>query len=49
MKLAKELKADMVELRLDFLEPFQPERDLETLLGSCEMPYIVTYRPIWEG
>lgn len=49
VKIAKELKADLVEFRLDFLDRFRPERDLEVLLGSCEMPYIVTYRPIWEG
>ena len=41
--------ADVVELRLDFLEQFQPERDLPILLKAARMPAIVTYRPTWEG
>ena len=40
---------DVIELRLDFLKDFSPETDLERLMGACSMPYIVTYRPTWEG
>ena len=41
--------ADIVELRLDYLEQFSPEEDLARLLQQCPLPAIVTYRPIWEG
>jgi 3-dehydroquinate dehydratase/shikimate dehydrogenase len=41
--------ADIVELRLDYLEQFSPEEDLPRLLKQCPLPAIVTYRPIWEG
>lgn len=40
---------DVVELRLDFLKDFDVERDLELLMAACPIPYIVTYRPKWEG
>jgi hypothetical protein len=40
---------DVVELRLDFIADFDPERDLDALLAACTIPYIVTYRPKWEG
>lgn len=47
------LRADLVELRLDFLQDFaEPERALKSLFGACQshaLPYIVTYRPTWEG
>ena len=41
--------ADVVELRIDFLQEFRPEQDLEVLLREIELPCIVTYRPSWEG
>lgn len=40
---------DVLELRLDFLQDFQPDRDLDRLMGACSLPYIITYRPKWEG
>ncbi|KAG2452420.1 hypothetical protein HYH02_002663 [Chlamydomonas schloesseri] len=40
---------DIIELRLDFLTDFDPEQHLEKILKSCPLPYIVTYRPVWEG
>lgn len=41
--------ADIVEVRLDYLENFSPETDLSTLLETCPLPVIVTFRPAWEG
>ena len=41
--------ADIVELRLDYLESFAPEADLPRLLQQCPVPAIATYRPVWEG
>lgn len=41
--------ADIVELRIDYLEAFNPETDLRQLLKECPLPSIVTYRPNWEG
>lgn len=41
---------DVLELRLDFLQDFQADRDLERLMAACSsLPYIITYRPTWEG
>ncbi|GLI68149.1 hypothetical protein VaNZ11_012486 [Volvox africanus] len=40
---------DIIELRLDFIADFDPERHLQQILSSCPLPYIVTYRPVWEG
>jgi 3-dehydroquinate dehydratase/shikimate dehydrogenase len=41
---------DVLELRLDFLQDFAPERDLDLLMGACSpLPYIITFRPTWEG
>ncbi|GIL79626.1 hypothetical protein Vretifemale_8933 [Volvox reticuliferus] len=40
---------DIIELRLDFLTDFDPEQHLQQILASCPLPYIVTYRPVWEG
>lgn len=42
-------EADIVELRLDYLEQFAPEQDLPRLLSACPLPAIATYRPVWEG
>lgn len=41
--------ADIVELRLDFLDAFNPQSDLKPLLAACALPVIVTCRPEWEG
>ncbi|KAI8473685.1 MAG: type I 3-dehydroquinase-domain-containing protein [Monoraphidium minutum] len=41
--------ADVIELRLDFLKEFDPSSDLKALMDACKVPYIVTYRPTWEG
>ena len=41
--------ADIVELRLDYLEGFSPEADLPRLVQQCPLPAIATYRPVWEG
>ncbi|KAL6763450.1 dehydroquinate dehydratase [Haematococcus lacustris] len=41
--------ADIVELRLDFIKDFDTERDLARIMASCSRPYIVTFRPQWEG
>jgi len=46
---AKDAGADVVELRLDFLEDFEPSRDLAEMIKGFELPCIVTYRPSWEG
>ncbi|KAF6260878.1 type I 3-dehydroquinase-domain-containing protein [Scenedesmus sp. NREL 46B-D3] len=40
---------DVIELRLDFIKNFEPMKDLERLMSACSMPYIVTFRPVWEG
>lgn len=40
---------DIIELRLDFIKDFSPERDLDRIMQACPLPYIVTYRPKWEG
>lgn len=48
-KEAQMAGADVVEIRLDFLQEFHPEQDLERLLRQIELPSIVTYRPSWEG
>jgi hypothetical protein len=49
IKEAEASGVDVVELRLDFISDFDPERDLDTLIKACTLPYIVTYRPKWEG
>ena len=41
--------ADIVELRIDYLETFNPQTDLPKLLQECPLPSIVTYRPNWGG
>ncbi|KAJ9513859.1 hypothetical protein QJQ45_020935 [Haematococcus lacustris] len=41
--------ADIVELRLDYIKDFDTERDLARIMASCSRPYIVTFRPQWEG
>lgn len=49
LREAEAAGADVVELRLDFLEGFEPAADLPTLLAGTKLPAIVTYRPNWEG
>lgn len=41
--------ADVLELRLDFYKDFSSTDQLKTLMDACKVPYIVTYRPSWEG
>ncbi|EEF49752.1 3-dehydroquinate dehydratase, putative [Ricinus communis] len=45
---AKELGADLVEIRVDFLENFSPIQDLEILIKQSALPTLITYRPKWE-
>lgn len=40
---------DIIELRLDFINDFNPEADLATVMAACKLPYIITFRPTWEG
>ncbi|XP_054800931.1 bifunctional 3-dehydroquinate dehydratase/shikimate dehydrogenase, chloroplastic-like isoform X2 [Prosopis cineraria] len=49
MRKAKELGADLVELRLDSLNNFNPPQHLHTLIKQRPLPTLVTYRPTWEG
>lgn len=49
MQKAKEVGADLVELRLDYLKSFSPSQDLKTLIKQSPLPSLVTYRPKWEG
>lgn len=44
MQKAKEIGADLVEIRLDFLKNFSPRQDLEILITRCPLPTLVTYR-----
>lgn len=47
---ARSTGVDVIELRLDFIEGFDVMKDLERAMQACgSMPYIVTYRPTWEG
>jgi 3-dehydroquinate dehydratase / shikimate dehydrogenase len=41
--------AEVLELRLDLYKDFSSVEDLEALVSACKLPYIVTYRPVWEG
>ncbi|CAL5380978.1 unnamed protein product [Camellia sinensis] len=49
MRKAKEIGADMVEIRLDCLREFNPRPDLQILIKQSPLPTLVTYRPIWES
>ncbi|RVX18978.1 Bifunctional 3-dehydroquinate dehydratase/shikimate dehydrogenase, chloroplastic [Vitis vinifera] len=49
MRKAKEIGADIVEIRLDCLRNFSPAQDLQILIKQSPLPTLVTYRPIWEG
>jgi 3-dehydroquinate dehydratase/shikimate dehydrogenase len=44
MKRAKELGADLAEVRVDFLKNFSPRNDLEALIKQCPLPTLITYR-----
>ena len=41
--------ADIVELRVDFIDGLDAPVDLPKMLAACAVPCIVTYRPTWEG
>lgn len=41
--------AEIVEIRLDFIESLNAEDDIPRLVEACCVPCIVTFRPIWEG
>ncbi|KAK3418485.1 hypothetical protein EUGRSUZ_H04427 [Eucalyptus grandis] len=49
MRKAKEIGADLVEIRLDCLRNFNPHQDLQILIKQSPLPTLVTYRPVWEG
>jgi 3-dehydroquinate dehydratase/shikimate dehydrogenase len=49
IKEAEANGVDIIELRLDYITDLNPERDLEVLMAACTLPYIITYRPKWEG
>ncbi|KAK4751251.1 hypothetical protein SAY87_004733 [Trapa incisa] len=49
MGKAKEVGADVVEIRLDCLRKFSPQQDLEILIKRSPLPTLVTCRPFWEG
>ncbi|WZY96241.1 hypothetical protein YC2023_068570 [Brassica napus] len=46
---ARELGADLVEIRLDSLKGFNPLEDLKTIIKKSPLPTLFTYRPKWEG
>ncbi|GAX76080.1 hypothetical protein CEUSTIGMA_g3523.t1 [Chlamydomonas eustigma] len=48
MTVASTTGADILELRLDFIQDFDTERDLKRIMSHSRLPYIVTYRPKWE-
>ncbi|KAK8335762.1 hypothetical protein V6Z12_A09G076100 [Gossypium hirsutum] len=49
MAKAKASTADLVEIRLDSLNNFNPFEDLNVLIKQCPLPTLFTYRPVWEG
>ncbi|KAJ6996139.1 bifunctional 3-dehydroquinate dehydratase/shikimate dehydrogenase [Populus alba x Populus x berolinensis] len=49
MHSAKAQGADVVEVRLDCINEFQPSQDLETIIRNKPLPVIIVYRPKWEG
>lgn len=48
---AEKSGADIIELRLDFIKDIKdsPAETVEALMKKCTKPYIVTFRPVWEG
>ena len=52
IKQAAAARADVIELRADYLTDFDAETDVKRLLDACAavgLPAIFTYRPTWEG
>ncbi|XP_042513640.1 bifunctional 3-dehydroquinate dehydratase/shikimate dehydrogenase, chloroplastic-like isoform X1 [Macadamia integrifolia] len=49
MGQAKSQGADLVEIRLDYIQNFRPLQDLQMLLRDKPLPVIIVYRPKWEG
>lgn len=49
IRQAAQAGADIVELRLDYLESIDEDRDIDALVKCCELPTIATFRPAWEG
>ncbi|KAA8545023.1 hypothetical protein F0562_019760 [Nyssa sinensis] len=49
MYQAKAQGADVVEIRLDCINNFQPHQDLEIILRNKPLPVLIVYRPKWEG
>ena len=46
---AQSAGADLVEVRLDALKPFNPADDVPRLLAELALPCVMTLRPTWEG
>ncbi|XP_057514111.1 bifunctional 3-dehydroquinate dehydratase/shikimate dehydrogenase, chloroplastic-like isoform X3 [Actinidia eriantha] len=46
---AKAQGADVVEIRLDYINDFRPRQDLEIILKNKPLPVLIVYRPKWEG
>ncbi|KAH9754555.1 Shikimate dehydrogenase [Citrus sinensis] len=49
MYQAKAEGADVVEIRLDCINNFQPGKDLEIILTKKPLPVLIVYRPKWAG
>ncbi|KAK8472512.1 hypothetical protein PHAVU_002G227400 [Phaseolus vulgaris] len=49
MHKAKAEGADLVEIRLDSLNTFDPFQDINALIQHRPLPLLFTYRPKWEG
>lgn len=49
MYQAKAEGADVVEIRLDCINNFQPRKDLEIILKKKPLPVLIVYRPKWAG
>ncbi|XP_043709231.1 bifunctional 3-dehydroquinate dehydratase/shikimate dehydrogenase, chloroplastic-like isoform X2 [Telopea speciosissima] len=49
MGKAKAGGADLVEVRLDYLNNLNPRQDLKVLIKQSPLPTLFTYRPKWEG
>jgi len=49
MQSAEAQGADAVEVRLDYINSFQPSQDLETIIRNKPLPVIIVYRfySIW--
>ncbi|GLT60536.1 hypothetical protein SLA2020_332980 [Shorea laevis] len=46
---AKAQGADVVEVRLDHINNFKPQEELEIILKNKPLPVIIVYRPKWAG